>query len=180
MESNMEYAYHRNAEELGQTSQQRWKEVKRLAEGKEDQLHYQVIEHIRKRYPDAIINAGLGEHLTTDHARMDAYLKGYTGGQPDIIVIRGLPNGFQDVLAIELKNPDKLGKLSSKQSDYLDDLQLNCKADVIVSSDYDDIVIQMHDHYINVIVKAFIEQGGRNKHRKRKSRGVAGNRGRAR
>ena len=47
---------------------------------------------------------GLGEHLTTDHARMDAILKGYTKGQPDITLLRKLPNGFHDVLAIELKN----------------------------------------------------------------------------
>ena len=86
-----------------------------MAEGREDELHYRVTQHIKHRYPDATINAGIGEHLTTDHARMDAYLKGYTGGQPDIIVIRGLPNGFQDVLAIELKNPNKQGKLSNKQ-----------------------------------------------------------------
>ena len=111
------YHYRRNETELGPTPQQRWTEVNRLSEGREDELHYKVVKHIKKQYPDVTINAGLGEHLTTDHARMDAYLKGYIGGQPDIIVIRGLPNGFQDVLAIELKNPNKKGKLSNKQAD---------------------------------------------------------------
>jgi len=147
MESIAEYAYWRDAGELGPTSQQRWGEVKRLAEGREDQLHYQVVEHIKKTYPTAIVIAGLGEHLTTDHARMDAYLKGYTGGQPDIIVIRGLPNGFQNVLAIELKNPSKPGALTQKQRDYLDVLKSNCNTSAIVSCDYDDIIIRMHDHY---------------------------------
>jgi len=151
---NKDYNYWRNVLELGATSQQRWKEVKRLAQGREDELHYRVVEHIKKRYPDATINAGIGEHLTTDHARMDAYLKGYTGGQPDIIVIRGLPNGFQDVLAIELKNPNKKGKLSQKQAEYIDDLEINCKAKVIVSSDYDNIIIQVHDHYDKVFAIA--------------------------
>ena len=151
---NSKYDYWRNVAELGPTPRQRWKGVKRLAEGREDQLHDQVIEHIKKRYPDAIINADIGEHLTTDHARMDAYLKGYTGGQPDIIVIRGLPNGFQDVLAIELKNPNKKGKLQSNQMEYLDNLEINCRSKTILSCDYDTVIIQMHEHYIDVFARA--------------------------
>ena len=125
-----------------------------MAEGREDELHYRVTQHIKHRYPDATINAGIGEHLTTDHARMDAYLKGYTGGQPDIIVIRGLPNGFQDVLAIELKNPNKQGKSSNKQVEYKDALELNCKVQTIVSCDYDNIIIELHDHYEEVFARA--------------------------
>ena len=82
-------------------------EVRQLAikHGREDALHYQVVDHIKKEYPDAVIHAGLGEHLTTKHAKMDAKLKGYTKGEPDLKVIRKLPNGFHDVLAIELKKP---------------------------------------------------------------------------
>lgn len=102
-----DYNYYRNEFELGTTSSSRWREIKRLARGREDELHYLIVEHITKIYPDAIINSGMGEHLTTDHARMDARLKGYTGGQPDMIVMRALPNGFHNILAIELKNPNK-------------------------------------------------------------------------
>jgi len=148
------YAYWRNEAELGPTPQKRWSEVKKLSIGREDELHYQVVNHINKQYPDATLNAGLGEHLTTGHARMDARLKGYVGGQPDIIIIRGLPNGFQDVLAIELKNPNKKGKLSSKQVEYIDNLQLNCNVQTIVSCDYDEVVIQMHEHYKEVFARA--------------------------
>ena len=85
---------------------------------------------------------------------MDAYLKGYTGGQPDIIVIRGLPNGFQDVLAIELKNPNKKCKLQSNQMEYLDNLEINCRPKTILSCDYDAVIIQMHEHYIDVFARA--------------------------
>jgi len=151
-----EYDYWRTKAELGSTKQERWKEVKRLAEGREDELHYRVTEHIKRRYPDAIVIAGIGEHLTTDHARMDAYLKGYTGGQPDILVIRGLPNCFQDVLAIELKNPNKKGKVQSNQVEYLDNLELNCRTKIVLSSDYDDVVLQIHDHYKDVFARAQI------------------------
>ena len=151
---NSKYDYWRNVAELGPTPRQRWKEVKRLAEGREDELHYRVTEHIKRMYPDAIIVAGVGEHLTTDHARMDAFLKGYTGGQPDLFVLRGLPNGFQDVLAIELKNPNKKGKTQSNQVEYLDNLELNCRAKAILSNDYDNIIIQIHDHYTDVFARA--------------------------
>ena len=150
---NSRYDYWRNKPELGATPNERFKEVRRLAEGREDKLHDRVVERIKKQYPDAIINAGVGEHLTTDHARMDAHLKGYTGGQPDITVIRGLPNGFQDVLAIELKNPNKKGKLSHKQVGYIDDLELKCRVPTIVSSDYDDVILHIHDHYKEVFAR---------------------------
>jgi prophage antirepressor-like protein len=148
------YDYWRNKLELGATPQQRWTEVKRLAEGREDELHYEVIKHIKKQYPEAIVNAGIGEHFTTDHARMDARLKGYVKGQPDITIIRGLPNGFQDVLAVELKNPNGKGKLSNEQVVYIDSLELKCRVPTIVSCDYADVIIQIHDHYKEVFARA--------------------------
>ena len=86
-----------------------------LEHEREDTLHYRVVEHIKKEYPDAVMHAGLGEHLTTKHAGLDAKLKGYTKGEPDITVIRQLPNRFQDVLAIELKNPNGKGVLDDGQ-----------------------------------------------------------------
>ena len=86
-----------------------WKEVFETAAGREDGLHYKVVKYIRATYPDVQTIAGLGEYQTTDHQRMDGYLKGYVGGQPDIMLIRGLPNGSQDVFAIELKNPSGTG-----------------------------------------------------------------------
>ena len=55
---------------------------------------------------------------------MDGYLKGYVGGQPDIMVLRGLPNGSQDVFAIELKNPSWTGELNKKQAEYHERLLL--------------------------------------------------------
>ena len=47
------YHYRRNETELGPTPQQRWTEVNRLSEGREDALHYKVVKHIRDRYRDA-------------------------------------------------------------------------------------------------------------------------------
>ena len=113
-----------------------------------------MVRHISTTYPDATINAGIGEHLTTDHARMDARLKGYVGGQPDITIIRGLPNGFHDVMAIELKNPNKRGKVSEKQFKYKYKLEHTCNVKVLISCDYDEIILTIHDHYKEVFAKA--------------------------
>jgi prophage antirepressor-like protein len=131
-----------------------WVQVNELAEGREDELHYKVVKHIRARYPDATLNAGLGEHLTTRHARMDSWSKGYSAGQPDITVIRGLPNGFQDALAIELKNPNGKGILSNEQVEYHKHMKDQCNMETIVGCDYDDLIIRIHDHYTRVFAKA--------------------------
>ena len=36
---------------------------------------------------ETIIIPGLGEHQINTGLRIDSYLKGYTGGQPDIILL---------------------------------------------------------------------------------------------
>jgi prophage antirepressor-like protein len=148
------YHYSRNKAELGETASDRWKTVRQLAVGREDDLHYRIKDHIEKEYPDAAIHAGIGEHLTTDHARMDAYLKGYTGGQPDITVIRKLPNGFQNVLAIELKNPNGKGVLDDDQNKYHKRLKDQCNIKTIVDHDYDTIIFAIRDHYRQVFARA--------------------------
>ena len=130
-----------------------WSQVHDLAKGMEDQLHYRVVKHIRDRYPNATLNAGLGEHLTTEHARMDSWCKGYTSGQPDLQVIWGLPNGLQGALAIEFKNPNGNGKLSKKQIEYHLKLKSNSNIETIVGCNYDDIIIQIQDHYDKMLTK---------------------------
>jgi hypothetical protein len=130
-----------------------WPEVREKAVGREDALHYRVIEYIRNTYPDAETIAGLGEHLQTKHQRMDGYLKGYVGGQPDIMVLRGLPNGNQDVYSIELKNPNGKGKLSQKQVDYHEHLLSKCHVQTLVSNSYEEVVIALHEHYKEVFAR---------------------------
>ena len=131
-----------------------WKEVFETAAGREDGLHYKVVKYIRATYPDVQTIAGLGEYQTTDHQRMDGYLKGYVGGQPDIMLIRGLPNGSQDVFAIELKNPSGTGELNKKQTDYHERLLQKCHVKTVVSSKYEEVVIALHEHYKEVLARA--------------------------
>ena len=49
----------------------------------EKELHYKVIDYIKKYIKEAIIIPGLGEHQINSSLRSDAYFKGYVGGQPD-------------------------------------------------------------------------------------------------
>ena len=117
-------------------------------------MHYDVAEHTKSRYPHAFVQAGLGEHLTRKPAGLNVQLKGYTAGQPDITSLRGLSNGFQDVLAIEFKNPNGTGRLNDKQQEYHKHLKEQSNIDTIVGCIYEDIIIEMHDHYKTVFAKA--------------------------
>ena len=100
----------------------------------EKELHYKIIDYIKKYIKEAIIIPGLGEHHYSSTLRSDAYFKGYQGGQPDIIALnyhtkcRGL--------AIEFKTPTGHGVVSKNQQNYLKQLEHN-GFQTLVSDDYD-------------------------------------------
>ena len=74
--------------------------------GNETNLHYKVVDLIRKFYPDSILVAGLGENQDTKDKRLDSYKKGYVRGQPDLMVL----NYHKDFegLGIEFKSPTNI------------------------------------------------------------------------
>ena len=78
----------------------------------ERDLHYKVIDYIRKYIKEAIIVPGLGEHQINSNLRSDAYYKGYTGGQPDILLLNY--HTKSKGLAIELKTPSGRGVVSKR------------------------------------------------------------------
>jgi len=51
----------------------------------ETDLHYKVVQYIRRFHSNAILVAGLGENQDTPAKRIDSWRKGYTKGQPDIM-----------------------------------------------------------------------------------------------
>ena len=53
----------------------------------ETDLHYKVVQLIRNYYPDSILVAGLEENQDTEEKRLDSYKKGYTRGQPDLMIL---------------------------------------------------------------------------------------------
>jgi hypothetical protein len=112
----------------------------------ETKLHYKVKSYIARKYPHVIISAGQGENQTTEFQRMDAKAKGYTKGEPDMELKCKLGNGYTDVVAIELKNPNGTNSTSPEQDAYLEKLRA-CNATTLVSNDYAEVVIFLHEHY---------------------------------
>ena len=136
----------------------------------ERDLHYKVVDYIRKYIKEAIIIPGLGEHQYTSTLRSDAYLKGYIGGQPDILLLnyhtkyRGL--------AIEFKTPTGRGIISKNQENYMNNLEHNGFF-VLISSDYDDIITTIFKYSmgirytINKIKRNFRSASARDRYIKR-------------
>jgi len=109
----------------------------------ETNLHYKVIDFIRKYHPEAILIPGLGEHQITTTSRSDAYYKGYKGGQPDILILNR--HKTFSGMAIELKTPTGKGIVSENQRNCLDALKLN-NYKVLISNDYDEIIVQVLEY----------------------------------
>ena len=83
--------------------------------GNETDLHYKVVDLIRKFHPDSILVAGLGENQDTEDKGLDSwsYKKGYKRGQPDLMVL----NYHKDFvgLCIEFKSPTNIYRVSEAQ-----------------------------------------------------------------
>ena len=82
--------------------------------GNETDLHYKVVDLIRRYYPDSILVAGLGENQDEDK-RLDSYKKGYMRGQPDLMVL----DYHKDYkgLCIEFKSPTDNYHVSEAQKE---------------------------------------------------------------
>ena len=50
-------------------------------------LHTEVVKFIRDKCQEAIIVPGLGEYQDSDEVRIKSWQKGYTSGQPDLIIL---------------------------------------------------------------------------------------------
>ena len=103
----------------------------------EKELHYKVIDFIKKYIKEAIIVPGLGELQFNSNLRTDSYLKGYQGGQPDILLLNY--HTKYKGLAIELKTPTGRGIVSKNQENELKQLDHNGFM-TLVSCDYDEII----------------------------------------
>jgi prophage antirepressor-like protein len=103
-------------------------------------LHYKVVHAIRRFWPHSLLVAGLGELQDTAEKRLYSWRAGYTGGQPDLIIMNHHRkfNG----LAIELKNPKGTGTLSGKQLGLLESYS-TAGYKVLVSDEYDMILHEL-------------------------------------
>ena len=109
--------------------------------GNETDLHYKVVQLIRNYYPDSILVAGLGENQDTEDKRLDSYKKGYTRGQPDLIIL----DYHKDYkgLCIEFKSPTNNYHVTEAQLKMKEKYRNNDYA-FILSNDYDKISKNIH------------------------------------
>ena len=80
----------------------------------ERDLHYKVVGFIKKHFQEAIFVPRLGEMQRTGSMRIESLMKGYRGGQPDILILNlhKIYNG----MAIELKNTNRTRGIIHKTS----------------------------------------------------------------
>ena len=111
--------------------------------GNETDLHYKVVDLIRKYYPDTILVAGLGENQDTEDKRLDSYKKGYMRGQPDLMVL----DYHKDYkgLCIEFKSPTNNYHVSEAQKEMKKKYVNNGYA-FVLSNDYDRVCMNIHDY----------------------------------
>ena len=115
--------------------------------GNENDLHYKVVDLIRRYYPDSILVAGLGENQDTEEKRLDSYKKGYTCGQPDLMIL----DYHKDYkgLCIEFKSPTNNYCVSEAQLKMKEKYRNNDYA-FILSNDYDKISKNIHKYMVDV------------------------------
>ena len=117
----------------------------------ETDLHYRIVEFIRKRYPDALIIPGLGENQITSEMRIDSWRKGYQKGQCDLLL--PLRCGRKVGLASELKTPASLqAEASENQKIFLQKLEEQ-GWEVLVSNCYEDILFCVRDFMLKASKK---------------------------
>ena len=125
--------------------------------GNETDLHYKVVDLIRRYYPDSILVAGLGENQDTEDKRLDSYKKAYMRGQPDLMVL----DYHKDYkgLCIEFKSPTNNYHVSEAQKEMKKKYVNNGYA-FILSNDYDKISKNIHEYMkgIRVPCKYCIKQ----------------------
>ena len=113
----------------------------------EKELHYKVVNLIRNYYPNAILVAGLGENQDTEDKRLDSWKKGYSRGQPDLMIL----DYHRDYkgLCIEFKSPTNIYEVSESQLKMKEKYKKNNYA-FILSNDYDSISKKIHKYMAGV------------------------------
>ena len=127
----------------------------------ETDLHYKVVDLIIRYYPDSILVAGLGENQDTEDKRLDSYKKGYTRGQPDLMIL----DYHKDYkgLCIEFKSPTNNYNVSEAQLKMKEKYRDNDYA-FILSNDYDKISKNIHKYMAGVrIPSKYCARAFRNK-----------------
>ena len=113
-------------------------------------LHIKAVSFLKKRYPNSIFTATLGESQDTCKKRIVSHKKGYFRGSPDLIInnLHKYYTGF----ATEFKNPKGIDVLSYDQSKMLRQYENN-GFKTLVSNDYNYIIEQLIEYFRDVRIK---------------------------
>ena len=109
----------------------------------EKDLHYKVVDFIRKFFPESVLVPGLGELQDTEPKRLDAWSKGYKAGQPDILLLNRTRK--TSGLALELKTPLRQRSPSPQQQAFLEALRKQ-KYETLLSNCYDEVVVKIIEY----------------------------------
>ena len=109
----------------------------------ENDLHYNIVSFIRKKYPEALMIAGLGENQTTEATRIESWKKGYMAGQCDLMLLN--PTSKFNSLCIELKDPKGHNLITDKQK-KMKDMYIKNKCKYIVSRSVTDVCYEIIKH----------------------------------
>ena len=113
-------------------------------------LHQKVVAYIRKYYPDAMINASLGENQDTSEKRIVSYKAGYMKGCPDLHIME--VNSKYNRFFVEFKSPTCRGVLSPSQKQNLERLALRGYR-CYLSDDYDDVIKEINNYMMTRRIK---------------------------
>ena len=118
----------------------------------ETDLQAQIVAWLRRNQPDAVLLPGLGEFQDTEARRIDAYNKGYKGGQPDLLIL--YPHNRYTGMAIEFKTPRQAEcpEPSDSQRVFLDRLQ-NMGFKTLVSNDLLEIYFELRMYFSDARVR---------------------------
>ena len=110
-------------------------------------LHCKVVELIRNFYPNVIMVPGLGENQDTPDKRINSWKKGYTKGQPDLMIL----DYHKDYkgLCIEFKSPTNNYNISEAQLKMKEKYRENGYT-FILSNDHDKITKLIHKYMAGV------------------------------
>ena len=110
-------------------------------------LHIKVVSFLKKRYPNSIFTATIGENQDTSKKRIVSHKKGYLRGFSDLII----NNLYKHYIAF-CKNPKGIGVLSYDQSKMLRQYENN-GFKTLVSNNYDHIIEQLIEYFRDVRIK---------------------------
>jgi hypothetical protein len=107
---------------------------------REFDLHVEVVKFMREMYPEAVLVPGLGEYQDSDEMRIKSWQKGYTSGQPDLLILHPFENFVG--MAIEFKHPS--GKSTTTENQDAFALRLrNAGFKTMVSHSYPKIIMEL-------------------------------------